>query len=270
MDKSRKVAFEAAREGGRILMSRLGDIKTIEYKAAFNIVTDVDKQSETAIIGILNREFPADEILAEESGLSKNSNSKRRWIIDPLDGTTNYTHTYPFFSVSIGLVEDGRIVLGVVYNPSTDEMFWAEPGKGAWLNDEPIHVSQVDDLGRSLLATGFPPDTLKATRTNMEQFKAITNLSHGVRRDGSAALDLCFVASGRLDGFWELKLAPWDLAAGTLIIEEAGGRVTDLKGGKLDLFDGHVLATNDKIHDQVMGILKQVEPKMESTTAKPI
>jgi len=246
----KEVAFKAAREAGAILMERLGKIH-IDYKSAFNLVTEADKQSEQHVISIIRQRFPDDQILAEETGAHQTS-STRRWIIDPLDGTTNYAHTYPFFSVSIGFEDKGEVLFGVVFNPSTDELFWAEKGKGAYLNDRPIAVSANSTLNVSLLATGFPPDTRVAPVTNMDEFVHITDISHGVRRDASAALDLSFVASGRLDGFWELKLAPWDLAAGTLLVREAGGTITNALGGKFDMVEGSVVATNSKIHDELV------------------
>ncbi|HNB18684.1 MAG TPA: inositol monophosphatase family protein, partial [Candidatus Obscuribacter sp.] len=213
MDKLEKVAREAALRAGELQKSRLGKIKSLDYKSAFNIVTDVDKASEALIIETLTQEFPDACFLAEESGES-GSKSGRRWIIDPLDGTTNFAHSYPFFCVSIACEEDGQVVLGVVYNAVASEMFVAAKGQGATLNGEKINVSMRTSLETSLLATGFPPDTLKSVHHNMDSFRAITNMCHGVRRDGSAALDLCFVASGRLDGFWERKLSAWDVAAG--------------------------------------------------------
>ena len=264
LKNARKVATRAALEAGKILKERLGDVRTIDYKAAYNIVTDVDKASEAKIFSIILDEFPEDDVLAEESGFTKGQVSKRRWLIDPLDGTTNYAHTYPFFSVSIGLEEEGRLILGIVYNPITDELFWAEPGEGAWLNDEKLFVSDAKTLNTSLLATGFPPDTSRAVRTNILQFKTLTDKTHGVRRDGSAALDLCYVASGRLDGFWEMKLAPWDIGAGSLIVEEAGGKVTNLSGGPLDITSGHILATNGKIHDEIIEVLTSLEKEDSS------
>lgn len=261
----RKIAFRAALEAGKLLKERLGDVRVIDYKAAFNIVTDVDNASERMIVELIKSEFPDDEILAEESGLISKGGNERRWLIDPLDGTTNFAHTYPFFAVSIGLEEKGERVMGVVYNPMSDELFWAEKGEGAYLNDEKLIVSDANKLNACLLATGFPPDTRGAHLSNMLEFKTLTDMCHGVRRDGSAALDLCFVAAGRLDGFWERKLAPWDLAAGSLIVEEAGGTVTNLAGQALDLSQGHILASNGKIHGQVLDVLKEIEK--EDTTA---
>ncbi len=254
LNNERKVAFRAALEAGKFIQSRVGDIKQIDYKSAFNLVTDVDKASEEMILKIILGEFPDDQIVAEESGISQKK-SKRIWYIDPVDGTTNFAHSYPFFAVSIGLEVDGVRTLGVVYNPSADEMFWALKGEGARLNDQPIIVSSIETLETSLLATGFPPNTAEAEHANMEQFKRLTGLSHGVRRDGSAALDLCFVACGRLDGFWERKLSPWDIAAGSLIVEEAGGTVSDFHKGPLSLERGNILATNGLVHNEIIEAL---------------
>ena len=259
MTKLRELAESIAREAGQLLKSRVGKIKSIDYKSAFNLVTDVDKASEELIIRTVKATFPDDGFLGEESGEELSRKSKRRWIIDPLDGTTNYTHSYPFFAVSIGVEEDGVMVLGVVYNPMSDEMFVAERGGGAVLNGEKLTVSKESSLDNSLLATGFPPDTLNNMHNNLESFKYLTSHCHGVRRDGSAALDLCFVAAGRLDGFWERKLSPWDVAAGSLIVEEAGGRVTNLEGGVMEMASGHILATNGLIHEQVIDSLAKVK-----------
>jgi myo-inositol-1(or 4)-monophosphatase len=254
-----QLAQSVDREAGALLKSRVGKIKSVDYKSAFNIVTDVDKASDELIVNAIKAKYPDDGFLAEESGEELSRRSKRRWIIDPLDGTTNYTHSYPFFSVSIGVEEDGVMVLGVVYNPMADEMFVAERGGGAFLNDEKMIVSKEASLDNSLLATGFPPDTLNNMENNLESFKYLTSHCHGVRRDGSAALDLCFVAAGRLDGFWERKLAPWDVAAGSLIVEEAGGKVTNLEGGPMKMASGQILATNGLIHGQVMESLEKVK-----------
>ena len=257
MEKVTEVAIKAARQAGSLLKERLGNIKNIDYKGAFNIVTDVDKASERIILDILNAEFPNHGVLAEECG-AINPNLQKRWLIDPLDGTTNYTHSYPFFCVSIGFEDNGKMVAGIVYNPIADEIFWAEHGHGAWLNGEKIQVSTTNSLSKSLLATGFPPDTRQAKDNNMDRFMTLTDQSHGVRRDGAAALDLCFVACGRLDGFWETKLSPWDTAAGIIIVTESGGKITDLNGGPFKISDGYILATNGLIHDEVTNVLGQL------------
>jgi myo-inositol-1(or 4)-monophosphatase len=208
------------------------------------------------ILDILRSEFPDDTVVAEEGGGAL-KNSNRRWLVDPLDGTTNFTHGYPFFAVSIGLEVDGKMQVGVVFNPVSGELFSAVAGNGAFLNDQSIQVSKIENVSESLLSTGFPSDTATAKHNNIEVFEQITNLSHGVRRDGSAALDLCFVACGRSEGFWEMKLSPWDVAAGSLIVSEAGGKVSNLVGGPLDFSTGHILATNGNIHDQIMNLLKE-------------
>lgn len=265
MGDYKETAFKAAYEAGSLLRERLGQIRNVSYKSKFNIVTDADHDSEAMIVSILRKEFPNDEILAEESGFSKGTSSGRRWLIDPLDGTTNYAHTYPLFCVSIGLEDNGKVMLGVVFNPITNELFWAENGKGAWINDRPIHVSNVDSLSTSLLATGFPPDSASVVQNNILQFTTLTHMCHGVRRDGSAALDLCFVACGRLDGFWEHKLAPWDMAAGSIIVTEAGGRVTDSKNGPLNMAKGHIVASNGLVHDSIVRVLEELSTKEKGT-----
>lgn len=252
MERAKEVAFRAAREAGEVQRQGVGNVKNIDYKSAFNVVTDVDKASEALIVSIIRESFPDDYILAEESGLLESKDAKRRWLIDPLDGTANFAHSYPFFCVSIALEVSGVVQLGVVYNPLSDELFWAQRGRGAFLSDRPIKVSSSRSLAVALLATGFPPDTKTAKHTNIPQFAKITDLSYGVRRDGSAALDLSFVASGRLDAFWEMKLAPWDLGAGTLLVEEAGGRITNLMNGPFNIETGHVIASNGHIHDELV------------------
>ncbi len=256
MDAERNIAIKAAREAGRLLKARLGNIKRLDYKGAFNVVTDVDVASEKLIVEILKSQFPDYGILAEE-GTATQLASSSCWVIDPLDGTTNYTHTYPFFAVSIGLEHKGKVVLGVVYNPLADELFWAAEGNGAWLGPEQIKVSAKAILKNSLLATGFPYDTRNQKRTNLPEFCALTNISCGVRRDGAAALDLCFVACGRLDGFWERQLAPWDMAAGSIIVLEAGGKITNPNGKTFDIKSGHILASNGLIHEAIITELEQ-------------
>jgi myo-inositol-1(or 4)-monophosphatase len=252
VNKARKTAFRAALEAGSIITAKLGAVSTVDYKKTADFVTDVDRAAEARIIEILRSEFPADAVLAEESGSFPGLGSDRCWIVDPLDGTTNFAHSYPFFAVSIALEEQERRILGVVFNPITDELFWAEPGEGAWLNDEPISVSKVKTLQESLLATGFPRSDDELEVENMRAFHNLTRLSHGVRRDGSAALDLCYVACGRLDGYWEFKLSPWDMGAGSLIIEEAGGRISDLVDGDFNLHAGVILASNHFIHEEMV------------------
>ncbi len=261
--KERQIAFRAALEAGALIRERMGQA-SIDYKSAFNIVTDVDKASEELILKILHDEFPGDDFVAEEGG-GKAIGKARRWLIDPVDGTTNFAHGYPFFCVSIGLEEKGEMVLGVIYDPVRDEMFSAIKDNGAFLNDDRIHVSKVETLTNSLLATGFPPDTVTSAFDNMAQFNRFTNLSQGVRRDGSAAMDLAYVACGRLDGYWEKKLAPWDVAAGSLIVREAGGQVSDFAGAPLSIDEGIIIASNGLIHDEIVKILAELKEKVRSS-----
>ena len=244
------VASEAALKAGGILRDNIHGIREITYKGDINLATEMDMRSERAIVEILLAAFPDHGILAEEETTIRND-SGFMWIIDPLDGTTNYAHGYPCFSVSIALERQGEIILGVVYDPMRNELFSAEKGKGAYLNGEKIHVSAVDTLIKSLLATGFPYDRKVSEKNNMDFFHDLLMASQEVRRDGSAALDLCSVASGRFDGFWELKLKPWDVAAGSLIVHEAGGMVSDLSGTKLDIHGDEILASNGRIHGQM-------------------
>lgn len=249
----KQVAIKAAKQAGALLRERVGNIKSIDYKSAFNLVTDVDKESERLIISIIREEFENHQILGEESGA--HDGSPQRWLIDPIDGTTNFAHGYPFFCVSIGFEDAGERKLGVVYDPIADELFFAEKGHGAFLNDKKIQVSSHTRLAVCLCATGFPADTSTAKISNMAQFATVTDATQGVRRDGSAALDLSYVACGRLDAYWELKLAPWDLAAGTLLVTEAGGKISNLTGDEFDLNTGHVIASNALIHDELVDLL---------------
>src|SRR3989449_9382157 len=218
------------------------------------MVTDVDRRSERAIVEILHAAFPGHRILAEEGGEHSQRKSPYRWIVDPLDGTTNFTHGFPAFCVSIGLEVEGRIVLGVVYDPLRQELFEAEVGKGALLNGRRIHVAKVPALNKALLVTGFAYDRDSRQR-NLEHFERFVLASQGLRRTGSAALDLCYVAAGRADGFWELKLAPWDVAAGSVIVSEAGGRITDFTGKPFKGDGAETLASNGLIHQEMVKVL---------------
>jgi myo-inositol-1(or 4)-monophosphatase len=250
----KETAIKAARAAAQlILQTKAG--KKIDYKGTFNnLVTDVDKAAEVVILDIIKKEFPEDEILAEESGASGGKGANRRWLIDPIDGTTNFAHDYPFFAVSIALEEAGKLQMGVVFNPVSNELFWAQAGGGAWLNDTQIKVSKIDKLEQSLLSTGFSSNGL-----NFDRFKHMTSITHGVRRDGSAALDLCFIACARTEGYWELKIAPWDVGAGMLILQEAGGLVTDISGKALDLSAAklNILGSNGLIHQQIVDALAE-------------
>lgn len=249
------VAVEAARKAGGILKENLSGTREITYKGDINLVTEMDTRSERAVVGTLRASFPDHGIIAEEETTIRNG-SGYTWIIDPLDGTTNYAHGYPCFSVSIALEHQGDVITGVVYDPMRDELFTAQKGQGAYLNGKGIKVSTVDTLIKSLLATGFPYDRKVSEKNNMDYFHDLLMASQEVRRDGSAALDLCSVAAGRFDGFWELKLKPWDVAAGSLIVREAGGRVTDLSDNTFDIFADEVLASNGMIHGQIVEILR--------------
>lgn len=249
-------AIRVAQEAGRLLRDRLGTRIDITHKGAINLVTDVDLASERLIVDRIATHYPRHQVLAEEGGLAE-SGSDYRWIIDPLDGTTNYAHSYPVFCVSIGLEHRGEIVLGVVYDPMRDELFTAERGGGAALNNRPVRVSATDDLMHSLLSTGFPYDIRTSTLTNLDHWANFAMNAQALRRDGAAALDLCYVACGRYDGFWELNLSAWDVAAGALIVTEAGGRVSDFQGGEFSAYRPEIVASNGLIHDRMIEILNK-------------
>jgi myo-inositol-1(or 4)-monophosphatase len=218
------------RQAGEILRAGYGRRPKIHYKGVIDLVTDVDHQSEDFLLGEIQRRFPGHAIVTEESGHLSGQDCCM-WYIDPLDGTVNFAHGLPFFCVSIGYAEGNVLRLGAVYDPLRDEMYLGERGRGAWLNGQPIHTSEVDNLDQSLLVTGFPYDIRTHPENNLDLFNRFMLLSQGVRRLGSAALDLCYVAAGRLDGFWEVRLKPWDVAAGGLIAQEAGAMVSDIHGG---------------------------------------
>jgi myo-inositol-1(or 4)-monophosphatase len=251
-------AREAALKAGAVLRDNIHGAREISYKGEINLVTEMDRRSERTVVAVLHSAFPDHGILAEEGTAIENS-SGFRWIIDPLDGTTNYAHGYPNFAVSIGLERKGEVILGVVYDPMRDELFAAEKGRGASLNGRPIRVSKADALIRSLLATGFPYDRATSEKNNLNYFRALLMASQEVRRSGSAALDLCSVAAGRLDGYWELKLHPWDVAAGSLIVREAGGSVSDFSGTRFSIHDKEILASNGIIHEQMIEVLSEAQ-----------
>ena len=258
MNEYMAVAREAALKAGGILRENINGAREISYKGDINLFTDMDMRSERVIVEFLRASFPEHGIVAEEETKIRNA-SGFTWIIDPLDGTTNYAHGYPCFSVSIALERDEEIILGAVYDPMRGELFSAQKGNGAYLNGKPIRVSAIDTLIKSLLATGFPYDRKESEKNNLDHFHDLLMASQEVRRDGSAALDLCYVASGRFDGFWELKLKPWDVAAGSLILREAGGRVSDFTGDRFSIYDTAILASNGRIHDQMAEILRTAE-----------
>lgn len=243
------LATEAAREAGDILLSELGRPPEISYKGEVDLVTRADRRSEQAIVAFLRTHFPKHSIVAEEGGGQEND-SPFRWHVDPLDGTTNFAHGYPCFAVSIALEEAGELVAGVIYQPVTQELFTAARGEGAYLNQKRIQVSKVDRLSNGLLATGFP--SVKRSRNpNIYYYWDFTLRSHGVRRDGSAALDLAAVACGRFDGFWEFGLHSWDTAAGVLLVREAGGMVSNFSGKAYSLGEHETLASNGRIHEEM-------------------
>lgn len=256
LDSQLDIAVRAARESGQIQREWMEKDKKVELKGEINLVTEVDKICEARIVEIITEAFPEHNILAEETPMLEGS-SPYRWIIDPLDGTTNYAHGYPFFCTSIALELEGKIVLGAIYDFLLDELFTAQQGKGAFLNGERISVSETAWLTEALLCTGFPYDLRESTVNNLNHFNNFIMEARAIRRDGSAALDLCYVAMGRFDGFWELKLNPWDVAAGKLLVEEAGGVVTDFSGGPLDIYGNETLASNGRIHEEMIGVLER-------------
>src|SRR5258706_8482903 len=251
-----EVAIEAAREAGEILLQEFDRPVKISYKGEVDIVTQADKRSEQALVRGLPPHFPKHAIVAEEGGGSERE-SPFRWHVDPLDGTTNFAHGYPVFAVSIGLEEEGELVVGVVYNPVSRELFTAVKGEGAYLNQKKIHASPIEKLATSLLVTGFP-SVKRSQNPNIHYYWDFTLRSHGVRRDGSAAMDLASVACGRFEGFWEFGLHSWDTAAGVLLLREAGGIVTRFDGQPYQLGDRELLASNGRVHSEMKQIATDV------------
>jgi myo-inositol-1(or 4)-monophosphatase len=262
-----QVALRAARAAGRIHLKRLSRITINRKSNSIDLVTEADRESEAAIIEVIHRAFPTHAVLAEESGASAHQ-SDHRWIVDPLDGTTNFAHGYPQFCVSIAYERRGRVLLGVVYDALKKECFIAQRGQGARLNGKPIRVSTTSNLGASLLCTGFPYDRRERRRFYLCFWEELMTRAQGVRRTGSAALDLAYVAAGRTDGFWEFGLRPWDVAAGALIIEEARGRTTNIDGSELDLAGANILATNGRLHDEMRDVLAQARPEADRRQAE--
>jgi myo-inositol-1(or 4)-monophosphatase len=256
LDNLLDLAVRAVQESGKIQKEWLGKDKMVELKGEINLVTEVDKRCEAGIVEIIKKHFPEHNILTEETPMPEGS-SPFRWIIDPLDGTTNYAHGYPCFCTSVALELEGEIIVGAIYDPLLNELFTAQQRKGAFLNGERITVSETAQLTNALICTGFPYDLRESPVNNLNHFTNFIMEARAIRRDGSAALDLCYVAAGRFDGFWELKLNPWDVAAGKLIVEEAGGVVTDFGGETLDIYGQETLASNGRIHGEMVRVLER-------------
>ena len=256
-----------AKEAGEIIREGFGTNFSVEYKTNLsNFVTEIDKKSEAAIINFIKKEFPNHAVLAEESGEHKTSlassqkgdGSEYLWVIDPLDGTSNFAHGLPIFSVSIGVQKNGETICGVVYDVMRDEIYSSEKGSGSFRNGQRLQVSSNDNLRKSMLVTGFPYDIADNPDYAIERFAAFLKASSAVRRLGSAAIDMCYVAAGVFDGFWEVHLHPWDMAAGKLLVEEAGGIVTDFNGTPMNIFNKQILASNGKVHSEMLSVLNSV------------
>ena len=255
LDRYISVGVEAAQEGGQVLLDWMEKGFTIEYKGVMDLVTDADRAAEQVIIDRIISVFPDHQVLAEEGGASSSKASPYKWVIDPLDGTTNYTHRFPAFCVSIGLEIDGVVSVGVVFDPMRKELFVAAKGRGATCNGESISVSQTPTLNEALLVTGFSYDVRQdKTDNNFNFFRGFVKQAQGVRRTGSAAIDLCYVAMGRFDGFWEMKLSPWDVAAGSLMVTEAGGLISDFNGTPFSIYGGQLVASNGRIHKEMLAL----------------
>jgi len=252
----RELAERLARSAGQIQRDRYeGDFEIQTKSASIDLVTDVDRACEKLIVEAIESERSGDAILAEEGGGNDYPDAEWRWVIDPLDGTSNFAHGYPRFCVSIGVERRGTATVGVVYDPLLDELFSAVRGEGANLNGRPIHVTQESRLDRAMLATGFAYDVHRSEEDNINHFSSMVKSTRAIRRDGSAALNLCYVAAGRFDAFWELKLHPWDVAAGIVLVEEAGGRTSDFTGSASCQSGRRVVATNGHLHPTVLEIL---------------
>jgi myo-inositol-1(or 4)-monophosphatase len=250
------VAVRACRAAGRIQAASFGTAPAVEHKGEIDLVTETDRRSEEAILRIVLRAFPGHGILAEESD-PRSGDAEHLWLIDPLDGTTNFSRGFPYFCVSVALARAGRVIAAAVYQPLLDEMFTAVRGRGAFLNGRPLRVSSQARLDQAFLATGFPYDIRRSRRNNLGHFARFATRCLAVRRAGAAALDLAYVAAGRFDGFWELKLRPWDIAAASLLIEEAGGRVTGLAGRPWRLPMRDIVASNGRVHREMLAVLRR-------------
>lgn len=256
MNHALKIAIRAAKTAGQIHRKHYGRVHNIRFKSKnkLNLVTEVDQKCEIAALSLLRKAFPTHNFWGEESGQQKNQ-SEFTWLVDPLDGTTNYAHAYPFFCCSIALVQNGWPIVGVIYDALREECFTAKKGHGAFLNGRRLRVSAARTLDESLVCTGFAY-AVRETHYNLDNFRQFVMTTQGVRRDGSAAMNLAYVAAGRFDGFWERGIQAWDMAAGVLMVQEAGGKVTDISGKAFDLMAENALASNGKIHGQIFRILK--------------
>lgn len=262
-----KVALRAARAAGRVHLKWLSRTSVTRKSNAIDLVTEADQESEAAVIDILRRSFPAHAVLAEESGANEHT-SEHRWIIDPLDGTTNFAHGFPQFCVSIAYERRGRVQVAVVLDAFKKECFVSQRGRGTALNGRSVHVSRIPTLDLSLLATGFPYDRRERRRYYLAFWEAFMMRTQGVRRTGSAALDLAYVACGRVDGFWEFGLKQWDVAAGALMVEEAGGHVSNMDGSRLDIAAANIIASNGRLHQRMVETLTYARPEADRRHAQ--
>jgi len=251
-----ETSVEIAREAGALLAKYFERRVTFELKGEYDLVTEADRASEQLVVDRLRAHFPSHSIVAEEGG-GYTGKSEYCWYVDPLDGTTNFAHGFPMYNVTMALEQSGELIAGVIFDPERNEMFTAERGSGAYLNNRRIRVSKVSKIEDTLVATGFPSQK-RHQNVNVHFYYQLAMLTHGVRRAGSAALDLAYVASGRLDGFWEFGLKPWDMAAGTLVITEAGGKCSDMSGGPVTLRGPHLLADNGLVHQQILDLFGEI------------
>ena len=257
-DQLISVASDAALQAGSLLKECTRSGFRIKYKDLINLVTDADLQAEQRIIDVIHNTFPTHLILAEERGQTEHKTSRYKWVIDPLDGTTNFAHGFPAYCVSIGVEFDSQLIIGVVYDPTREELFTAAIGYGAYVNRAPISVSTTSHLDHALLVTGFAYDIRETANNNLNHFTRFALKAQGLRRTGTAALDLCYVAAGRFDGFWEVKLSPWDMAAGVVILREAGGTVTNLAGTSHSIYEQELVASNGALHQAMLDVLNGV------------
>ncbi len=262
MERYFSVARQAVRAAGKLIQENWQRAKEVTYKSAIDLVTTIDREAEERIVDVLHEHFPGHAILAEEATSISGSANGYRWIIDPLDGTTNFAHAYPHFCVSIALEQGREIVFGLVYDPLREETFEAVQGNGAFLNGKAIRTSRVNELDKALLATGFPYDRRERAEFYVSFFRAYMLRSQGIRRNGSAALDLCYLACGRIDGFWEFKLHPWDIAAASLIVREAGGTMSDFSGNEFSIWGEETLGSNGLIHSEMLDVLSRTRNEL--------